>query len=95
MPFADETEVNILFCRDLILCSIRKLFSLSKKKMMSNSASTANDSMILLGICTYTYSLDCPFAECISCIANIVALFTIKPLLKKGEVSTKVEVVTN
>lgn len=58
---------------------------------MSDFASTANVSMILLRICTYTYWCDCPLAECTSCIANVVALFTIKPRLKKGDDSTKMK----
>lgn len=92
IPLADEIDVKTLLYRHLMSCFLSKLFPLSTKKTMSDFASTANVSMLLLGICTYTYLLDCPLAECTSCIANIVALFTIKPLLKRGEDSTKMKI---
>lgn len=38
--------------------------------------------------------MDCPFVECTSCIANMDALFTRKPLSKKGEATERTSMIT-
>lgn len=38
--------------------------------------------------------MDCPLVECTSCIANMDALFTRKPLLKKGEATERTSMIT-